>query len=124
MSQLGPIPQREPAHQACEHALRRAVLLGEFRVGEKLPPERELAGTLGGSRLTWGAALATLTADGVFAVRQGSGYVVQDLRRSGGPDMLPQVTAMAEARGELAVVAADLLRVRRHLARAILEHLA
>lgn len=123
MSELGPIPEREPAHQACEQALRRAVLTGELRSGEKLPPERELATKMGVSRLTLRAALATLTAHGVLAVRHGSGYVVQDLRRTGGPDMLPQITAMSEARGELPAVAADLLRVRRHLARAILEHL-
>lgn len=124
MSDLGRIATREPAHQACEHALRRAVLTGELAIGSRLPPERELAGTLGVSRLTLRAALATLTAQGVLTVRQGSGYIVQNIARTGGPDMLPQLTAMSEARGELATIAAELLRVRRHLARAVLEHLA
>ena len=124
MSELGPIAQKEPAHQACEHALRRAVLMGELKVGTKLPPERDLAGRLGVSRLTLRAALATLTAQGVLAVRQGSGYIVQDIGRSGGPDWLPQLAALADARGELPAMAAELLRVRRHLARGVLEHLA
>jgi DNA-binding FadR family transcriptional regulator len=121
---LGRIPAREPAHQACEHALRRAVLSGELAAGARLPPERELATTLGVSRLTLRAALATLTAQGVLAVRHGSGYVVQDVRRTGGPDLLPGLAALAHARGDMPAVAAELLRVRRHLARAVLEHLA
>ncbi len=123
-STLGRIPAREPAHQACEHALRRAVLTGELAPGSRLPPERELATTLGVSRLTLRAALATLTAQGVLAVRHGSGYVIQDVRRTGGPDLLPGLAALADASGELPAIAAELMRVRRHLARAILEHLA
>jgi GntR family transcriptional repressor for pyruvate dehydrogenase complex len=121
---VGPIPAREPAHQACEHALRRAVLLGELAVGQRLPPERELSATLGVSRLTLRAALATLTAQGVFSVRHGSGYIVQDVRRTGGPDLLPGLTTLAQSRGDLPTMATELLRVRRHLARAVLEHLA
>ena len=125
MSQpLSPIPAREPAHQACEHALRAAVLDGRFAPGQRLPPERELAVTLGVSRLTLRAALATLTAQGVVAVRHGSGYVVQDVRRTGGPDLLPALTRLAEDEGDLPATAAELLRVRRHLARGVLEHLA
>ncbi len=124
MSELGPIPPKEAAHQACEHALRRAVLLGELQPGTRLPPERSLAGRLGVSRLTLRAALATLTAQGVLVVRQGSGYIVQDIGRTGGPDWLPQLAAMAEARGDFPAMAAELLRVRRHLARGVLEHLA
>ncbi|MBE7452974.1 MAG: GntR family transcriptional regulator [Kofleriaceae bacterium] len=120
---LAPIPAREPAHQACEHALRRAVLTGELAPGARLPPERELAATLGVSRLTLRAALATLTAQGVLAVRHGSGYVVQDVRRTGGPDLLPGLADLAQRQGELPAIAAELLRVRRHLARAVLEHL-
>jgi GntR family transcriptional repressor for pyruvate dehydrogenase complex len=123
MSQLRPIPEDGPAHQACEHALRRAVLLGELKAGDRLPPERELATKLGVSRLTLRAALATLTADRVLAVRQGSGYIVQDIGLVGGPDMLPQMAAMAEASGDMAGFAAELLRVRRHLARSVLEHI-
>ena len=124
MSDLGPIAFKEPAHQTCEHALRKAVLTGELRIGSRLPPERELAERMGVSRLTLRAALATLTAQGVLSVRHGSGYVVQDIARSGGPDMLPGLTALAEARGELPAIATELLRVRRHLARAVLEHIA
>lgn len=100
------------------------MLTGELKPGERLAPERELAETMGVSRLTLRAALATLTAQGVLEVKHGSGYVVQDVARTGGPDMLPMLTALAEVHGELPGVAAELLRVRRHLARGVLEHLA
>jgi GntR family transcriptional repressor for pyruvate dehydrogenase complex len=117
------IAHREPAHQACEHALRRAILRGELAAGERLPPERELAAQFGVSRLTLRAALATLDAAGLIAVRHGSGYVVRDFVRDGGPDLLPGLADLASERGDLPPVAADLLRVRRHLAHAALERL-
>ena len=53
---LVPIPARQPAHQACEHALRQAILRGDLAAGERLPPERTLSATLGVSRLTLRAA--------------------------------------------------------------------
>lgn len=123
LSPLGPIAPREPAHQACEHALRAAILDGGLAAGSRLPPERDLATTLGVSRLTLRAALATLTAQGLVAVRHGSGYVVQDVRRTGGPDLLAGLTSLAQTRGELPAIATELLRVRRQLARGVLEHL-
>lgn len=118
-----PIQPRASAHQACEHVLRRAVLTGELKPGERLAPERTLADQLGVSRLTLRAALAALTAQGLLAVRQGSGYVVQDLGKTGGAGLLGDVATLAAERGELIPIAAELLRVRRHLARAVLEHL-
>lgn len=117
-----PIQPRESAHQACEHVLRRAILTGDLEPGEKLAPERTLADQLGVSRLTLRAALAALTAQGLLAVRQGSGYVVQDIAKTASAGLLGDVTSLAAERGELAPVAAELLRVRRHLARAVLEH--
>lgn len=118
------ISPREPAHQACEHALRRAILRGELAAGERLPPERALAAQFGVSRLTLRAALATLDASGLISVRHGSGYVVRDFVRDGGPDLLAGLTELASERGDLPAVAEDLLRVRRHLAHAALERLA
>ena len=99
------------------------MLTGELAPGQRLPPERTLAESLGVSRLTLRAALAAMTAQGVLAVRQGSGYVVQDIAKTGGGELLADATSLAAERGELAPVAADLLRVRRHFAHAILEYL-
>jgi DNA-binding FadR family transcriptional regulator len=120
---FAPISPREPAHQACEHAIRRAILRGELAAGDRLPPERALAAQFGVSRLTLRAALATLDAAGLISVRHGSGYVVRDFVRDGGPDLLAGLAELAGERGDLPEVAGDLLRVRRHLARAALEHL-
>jgi len=120
---LTPISPREPAHQAAEQVLRRAILRGELTAGERLPPERELAVKLGVSRLTLRSALAMLDAAGLISVRHGSGYVVRDFVRDGGPDLLAGLTELAGERGDLPPIAADLLRVRRHLAHAALEHL-
>jgi len=117
------ITPREPAHQACEHALRRAILRGELAAGDRLPPERELAAQFGVSRLTLRAALATLDASGLISVKHGSGYVVCDYVRDGGPDLLAGLAELAAERGQLPAVADDLLRVRRHLAHAALERL-
>jgi GntR family transcriptional repressor for pyruvate dehydrogenase complex len=76
------------------------------------------------SRLTLRAGLAKVASMGLIEVKQGSGYRVQDFRRIGGPDLLPGIADLAKRRGEFPAVAAELLRVRRHLARAVLERLA
>jgi DNA-binding FadR family transcriptional regulator len=134
---IAPLPPRPSATAVAEHALRAAIVSGELVPGDRLPPERELAATLGVSRLTLRAALATLSAAGLIDVRHGSGYTVRDLRASGGTDLLPSLLAAARsassnrtARGtrgggpaRLDAALADLLRLRRHLAGAVLEAL-
>jgi len=57
----------------------RDHLLGmraDMSVGESLPPERQLAETLGVSRLTLRAAVQQLVAEGLLLRRQGSGTFV------------------------------------------------
>jgi DNA-binding FadR family transcriptional regulator len=76
------------------------------------------------SRLTLRAALATLSAAGLVSVRHGSGYTVRDVRDSGGTDLLPGLVEQATTRRGLANAARDLLRLRRHLAAAVLEAIA
>jgi DNA-binding FadR family transcriptional regulator len=61
--------------------LRDAILRGTHAPGTLLPPERELAVTLGVSRLTLRAALARLEAEGLVRARQGDGVHVLDPRR-------------------------------------------
>jgi len=121
---LGPLPIRTSATTAAEHALRDAILSGELLPGDRLPPERELSQKLGVSRLTLRSALATLAATGLVSVRQGSGYTVRDVRATGGADLLPGLVELARTRGGLAEAFGDLLRLRRHLAAAVLDALA
>lgn len=54
-----------------EH-LRRAIHLGEYGPGEKLPPEREHAERLGVSRVTLREALRVLEGEGLLEMRRGS----------------------------------------------------
>lgn len=54
-----------------EH-LRRAIHLGEYGPGEKLPPEREHAERLGVSRVTLREALRVLEGEGYLEMRRGS----------------------------------------------------
>jgi DNA-binding FadR family transcriptional regulator len=118
------IAPRESSVAACAHALRSAILSGEIAVGARLPPERTLAETFGVNRVTVRAALSQLEAARLVSVRQGSGYLVRDYRREGGPDLLPAIVALAADAGARLGVARDLLRVRRQLARAVFEAIA
>lgn len=119
--------ERGSAVDACADALRRAILQGELAPGDRLPPERVLAESFGVNRVTVRSALARLASSKLVNARQGSGYVVRDFRRSGGPDLLVGLAQLAgdgaSASGALGEVVADLLHVRRHLARAVLERL-
>ena len=107
----------------CEHTLRRAILGGELAVGARLAPERTLAAHLQVHRATLRTALARLTASGLVAPRQGSGYEVQPWQRTGGPELLGDLLDLATGPA-LELHASDLLRARRALSRAVLETLA
>ncbi len=119
-----PIAPRESAVDACAAALRRAILAGELEVGDRLPAERRLAEAFGVNRMTLRGALGQLAAAGLLDVRQGRGHAVRDFRHEGGPDLLPGLSELAATPSERAAIVDDLLRVRRHLARAVLEKLA
>ena len=117
----------EPAESAvdrCARALRRAILDGAIAPGERLPPERKLAEDFGVNRVTVRSALAQLASGRLVSVRQGSGYVVRDFRRVGGPDLIAGIAELAAEDGNLADVVGDLLAIRRALARVVLERLA
>ncbi len=118
------IQKPESIVEACERQLRSAILEGDIAPGERLPPERELAERFGVNRVTVRSALTRLARQNLVAVRQGSGYVVRDYRRVGGPELLPGLYNLARTRGDRRRVVEDLLKVRRHLARAVLEALS
>ena len=107
----------------CTRVLEGSILRGDPPPGGRLPPERELATTLGVGRATVRDALGRLAVRGLVEVRQGSGYAVRDYRRAGGLDLLPAVASLADTSGER-TLAMELLRLRRHLAAAVVEALA
>lgn len=114
---------RESTVDACGRSLRDEVLAGRFAPGVRLPPERQLAEQLGVNRVTVRGALARLVSEGLLTVRQGSGYVVHDFRERGGPELLATLARQSDA-GAHAELAADLLEVRRGIARVVLTRLA
>lgn len=63
--------------------VRRLIECGEFKAGDKLPPERELARLIGVSRPSVRAGLQSLAAVGVVESRRGAGTFVAD-----GPPLL------------------------------------
>lgn len=80
---LDPV-QANAAYEIVVENLRRALLLGRFLPGEKLPPERELALQLQVSRTTLREALRVLEGEGLIQSKRGAtgGIVVQSPRMS------------------------------------------
>jgi GntR family transcriptional repressor for pyruvate dehydrogenase complex len=91
-------------------ALVARIEAGEFRAGERLPPEADLAAGLEVSRLSLREAVRALTGAGVLEVRRGDGTFVTDLR----PDRLVRAAgAFLELVDERGV--AELFECRRIL---------
>ncbi len=119
---LQPIDPRPSAVEVCASSLRDAVMRGDYPQGARMPPERQLAETLGVNRVTVRGALARLVTEGLLSVRQGSGYVVQDYLSSAGPELLSAIASHADRKGAAELVQ-DLLAVRRSLAQVVLGRL-
>lgn len=117
------IQGRGRATERCAVRLRNAIVGGEFPPGLRLPPERELAERFEVNRVTVRSALARIEAEHLVTVRQGSGYVVRDFRRTGGPDLITTLSQLATSSTDRIEIMRDLLVVRRHLARATLERI-
>lgn len=110
---------RVPAAYAVvvEH-LRRAIHLGVYAPGEKLPPEREHAEQLGVARVTLREALRVLEGEGYLEMRRGSagGAVVLPPRadaRAHLRDHLDDVLAIQEFRQAIEPLAAARAAERR-----------
>ncbi|QRY50271.1 FadR/GntR family transcriptional regulator [Mycolicibacterium septicum] len=74
------VPVRQiAAHELVVDQMRRALELGQFRPGDRLPTERELSDMLDVSRTTVRAAVAVLEREGLISVRRGrgGGFTVQ-----------------------------------------------
>ncbi len=81
---------RTPAsYELVVDQIRRAIQLGRFLPGEKLPPERELAGQLGVSRTTVREAMRVLQGERLIETRRG---------RAGGPTVIGSTATSSEIR--------------------------
>lgn len=110
-------PGRKRAVEEAADRIREGILTGTYRAGERLPGERELAITLGVSRLTLRSAIARLEAEGLVRAVHGSGNLVQDYRESGTIDLLGYLAQLAfDGRAVPVAVLSELLELRRALA--------
>ena len=76
-------PDKIAATEVVVARIREAIERGELKSGDRLPPERELAVTLGVSRPSIRSGLKTLEGMGILQIRQGAGTFI-----TGGPPAL------------------------------------
>jgi GntR family transcriptional regulator len=65
-----------PIYLQIANSVAERIRIGELRVGDRLPSERDLATELGVSRVTVRQALSTLRQQGLIDTQQGKGYFV------------------------------------------------
>lgn len=97
------------AFEATVEQLATAVRLGVFAAGDRLPPERELAGAMGISRATLREAIAALRQAGMVQTRSGRGGGTLVTHGSPGAGPADELSRRTAAR---AVVEADQARYR------------
>ena len=105
---LHPIQPKSISEQVYEQ-LRDLIFRGYFKPGGKLPPERELASSLGVSRPTIKTAITKLVNKGLVEQRQGQGSFVRSQRSQYLDNPLREVMDSEEVDLE------DLLEVRSGL---------
>ncbi|KWX03204.1 Transcriptional regulator [Carbonactinospora thermoautotrophica] len=76
---MGITPPRSRYQQVAEH-LRRAITAGEYRPGQALPSESQLAQQFGLNRTTINKAIRQLVAEGLVVVEHGRGSYVREQR--------------------------------------------
>lgn len=71
-------------HADIAQEIRRRILTAQYRVGQRIPPERELLETFGCSRMTVARALALLAEEGLIERHRGRGtFVARHGERAG-----------------------------------------
>ncbi len=107
--------EKKAISESVAEQLRTAILRGEVQVGERLPPERELAPRFGTNRNTLREAIRSLEAQGLVVARQGDGVRVADFRTQGELSLLPDLIRVAAAPERNAMLE-DVLMMRRRMA--------
>jgi GntR family transcriptional repressor for pyruvate dehydrogenase complex len=112
--QLSPVSKKAISEAVAEQ-LRLVILRGDVEVGDRLPPERELAPSFGTNRNTLREAIRSLEAQGLVTVRQGDGVRVADFRRSGELSILPDLIQVSSPEDRREILH-DILLMRRKMA--------
>lgn len=76
----------ERLYEKIVNQVKELIKEGKLKPGDQLPPERQLAATLGCSRTTVREACRVLEADGLIVSKQGGGRFVQQINQ----DLTPQ----------------------------------
>jgi DNA-binding FadR family transcriptional regulator len=92
--------------------LRRKILSGELKAGERLAGERELATKYGTNRNTLREAVRKLEQARLVTVRHGQGVTVSDFRKAGTLDLLSPFLQASLDGSEIAHVMEDILEPR------------
>jgi GntR family transcriptional regulator len=104
-------PGRGPAHAQIEEWLEGAIAAGRLSPGDRLPPERELAGKLRVSRMTLRQALASLERRGLVSRqvgREGGTFVEEPkLELAGLSALSDQLRGLGLAAGARVLAAAE-----------------
>jgi GntR family transcriptional repressor for pyruvate dehydrogenase complex len=110
-----PPSARRSRGESAVSRLRRDILHGRHRPGDRLPPERELATRLGTNRNTLREALRTLESENLVRARQGDGTMVLDWRTGGEINLLPSFLAEETPADERFDAVLTLLNLRERL---------
>lgn len=106
--EVTPVSKRNHYEEITEQ-LKRQILEGKLRVGDKLPSTKEMSERFGVGRSTTREALSALKAMGLIEIRQGGGCTV--VRNSLAPDGLPELESLRMNRETLL----ELIEVRQSL---------
>jgi GntR family transcriptional repressor for pyruvate dehydrogenase complex len=110
MATINPL-QKTRLHEGIVAQIQDKILSGEFRSGDKLPPERDLADSLNVNRSTLREAFKKLEMLDLVEIRHGDGVYVRDYLESGNLELLP---ALMRTGGEFdAKILKGLLDLRR-----------
>lgn len=117
MSSLSPVA-RKPLYEHLVEHLRAFVVEAELSVGDRLPPERELAERLGVSRASIRQAIVALEVQGIVEVRHGEGAFLRTVRMETLPinqlaELKRRLPDVLDAREAIEVKLAELAAERR-----------
>ena len=93
---LKPVEKQRVAEEIVEQ-LRSLILTGQYQVGSKLPPERELAKKLGVNRASLREALKKLEHLGLVRIRQGDGTRVQNFMETAGIELVRHLVPLGDS---------------------------
>lgn len=91
-----------PIYLQIHNALKQKIERGEYKLGDKIPAERELAVEFGVSRMTLRQAVQTLADEGVLDRRVGDGTYVANEKVQEKMSGITSFTELMKAQGKIA----------------------